>query len=121
VPRNIESETRRKGQFLSKISAWKRYQKDIRDDDGFHQNHHHHALLKTITRERCERDLIPRMQTQILLSRVHFFKAFEKRERAFARAFFLSLSFIARRRKCRLCFFLLFCSFSPLFPPKTRR
>ena len=97
VPRNIESETRRKGQFLSKISAWKRYQKDIRDDDGFHQNHHHHALLKTITRERCERDLIPRMQTQILLSRVHFFKAFEKRERAFARAFFLSLSFIARK------------------------
>jgi|TARA_B100000497_G_C7596368_1_gene358540 hypothetical protein len=94
VPRNIESETRRKGQFLSKISGAKRYQKDIRDD-GFHQNHHHHAL-KTITRERCERDLIPQMQTRILLSRVHFFKAFEKRERAFARAFFLSLSFIAR-------------------------
>jgi hypothetical protein len=104
VPRNIESETRRKGQFLSKISEWKRYQKDIRDD-GFHQNHHHHALLKTITRERCERDLIPRMQTQILLPRVHFFKAFEKRERAFARAFFLSLSFIARRGENVFSFF----------------
>ena len=62
------------------------------DDDGFHQNHHHHAL-KTITRERCERDLIPQMQTRILLSCIHFFKAFEKRERAFVRAFFsLSLS-----------------------------
>jgi hypothetical protein len=29
VPRNIESETRRKGQFLSKISGAKRYQKDM--------------------------------------------------------------------------------------------
>ena len=73
-----------------------------------------HAL-KTITRERCERDLIPQMQTRILLSCIHFFKAFEKRERAFVCAFFLSLSFIESVEKCRLCFVLLFCSFLPFF------
>jgi len=100
---------------LSKISAWKRYQKDIRDD-GFHQNHHHHALLKTITRERYERDLIPRMQTRRLLSRVHFFKAFEKRERAFARAFFLSLSHSSRvEEKMSVVFFPSFLLFFSLF------
>ena len=81
-----------------------------RHDDGFHQNHHHHAL-KTITRERCERDLIPQMQTRILLSCIHFFKAFEKRERAFVCAFFLSLVHRASKMSVVFCpSFLLFFS-----------
>ena len=51
------------------------------------------------------------MQTRILLSCIHFFKAFEKRERAFVCAFFLSLVHRASKMSVVFCpSFLLFFS-----------